>query len=413
MAASLTANLQSLTMTATDSDNMSQSTTNPIIDLLESDTAASLTSYPASSASRPSSASSAPSDDLSKAQLPGAPISPLFEVRDTPTAGRAVFATQDIGADTLLWRAEDLTVFALLREYKREVCRQCFAYDYGRDLRIRDQVVGFAFCSEECQKKWHQETGELGVQAWTEVEKLVKKRSKEDNELVDIGLPRPQANEIAEAWEETKAQAELVRASRMAQLGGEGVKITKQHRKAVQKALQQPIQPDVMSFCVSGLVARYNHPDKWEHVLSLAVDSTPYSNADNLKAFTRTYLHLLAILPLRLLFLATPETFHQLISHDSHNSFGIRSLEDEGSEFFGYGCWPSASYFNHSCGPNIVKRREDRVWEFRAAKDIASGEEMNITYLGGEEKDMPRDARMSILRKNWGFDCGCKRCQEA
>ncbi|KAF4879268.1 putative protein lysine methyltransferase SET6 [Colletotrichum siamense] len=400
-------------MTATDSDNMSQSTTNPIIDLLESDTAASLTSYPASSVSRPSSASSAPSDDLSKAQLPGAPISPLFEVRDTPTAGRAVFATQDIGADTLLWRAEDLTVFALLREYKREVCGQCFAYDYGRDLRIRDQVVGFAFCSEECQKKWHQETGELGVQAWTEVEKLVKKRSKEDNELVDIGLPRPQANEIAEAWEETKAQAELVRASRMAELGGEGVKITKQHRKAVQKALQQPIQPDVMGFCVSGLVARYNHPDKWEHVLSLAVDSTPYSNADNLKAFTRTYLHLLAILPLRLLSLATPETFHQLISHDSHNSFGIRSLEDEGSEFFGYGCWPSASYFNHSCGPNIVKRREDRVWEFRAAKDIATGEEMNITYLGGEEKDMPRDARMSILRKNWGFDCGCKRCQKA
>lgn len=401
-AASLATKLQSLTMDPA----------------AESDTAPSLTSYPASSASRPSSASSSPSlaptpDDRSKVLLPGAPVSPLFEVRDTSKAGRAVFATQDIPAGTLLWRADDLTVSVLLREYRREVCGHCFEYDYGRDLSVRDQAVGFAFCSGECQTKWKQETGAVGVQAWTEVEKLVKKRSKEDNEMVETDLPRPNEEEIARAWEETRAQAELIRTARTAGLDGHaGAPVTKQHRRAVQRALQQPIQPDVMSFCVGGVIARHNSPRKWDNLLSLAVDPTPYSNADNLAAFARSYLHLLAVLPPPLLPLLTPESLRLLCSRDSHNSFGIRSLEDEGSEFFGYGCWPGASYFNHSCAPNVEKRRESRAWEFRAARDVGAGEEINITYLGGEERSMSREERMATLRRNWGFDCGCGRCRE-
>ncbi|KAL0936802.1 uncharacterized protein CTRU02_209017 [Colletotrichum truncatum] len=399
----------------------------------DSDIATPLTSYPASSASRPSSVSSAPSltaayDDQSKPVLPGAPTSSLFEIRDTPTAGRAVFATQHIDKNTLLLRADDLTLSVLLREYRREVCGQCFTYDYGRDLSIRDQAVGFAFCSSECRAKWQKETGEVGVQAWTEVEKLVKKRSKEDNDMVDIDLPRPDAKEITQAWEDTHAQAELIRTARMAELAGnvqdkngqQGLTengkniglVTKQQRKAILKALQQPIQADVMSFCVGGIIARYNSPQRWENLLSLAIHSSPYRSTDDLRAFTRTYLHLLSILPLPLLSLTTPETLFLISSRDSHNSFGIRSLEDEGSEFFGYGCWPSASYFNHSCGPNIEKVRDGRAWEFRAGKDIEMGEEINITYLGGEERNLSRDKRMFTLKRNWGFDCGCKRCRE-
>ena len=71
----------------------------------------------------------------------GAPVTTLFEIRDTPTAGRAVFALQDILADTVIWRSSDLTLSVLLREYRREVCGQCFDYGYGRDLSIRDKEV--------------------------------------------------------------------------------------------------------------------------------------------------------------------------------------------------------------------------------------------------------------------------------
>jgi SET and MYND domain-containing protein len=71
--------------------------------------------------------------------------------------------------------------------------------------------VGFAFCSEACQNKWREENAEVGIQAWTAVETLVKKRSKEDSDMVDIDLPRPKAKEIQHAWENVAAQAALIR----------------------------------------------------------------------------------------------------------------------------------------------------------------------------------------------------------
>jgi hypothetical protein len=392
------------------------STMNPTND------SASATASSTCSISRPSSISSAPSIEPSKSLPAGAPVTVLFEIRNTPNAGRAVFASQDIPAGDLLWRSDDLTLSVLLREYRREVCGQCFEYEYGRDLSVRAQTVGFAFCSKDCQERWKQWNGDVGVQAWTAIEKLVKGRSKEDNEMVDTGLPRPTSNEIKKAWESVAAQAALIRTAREGDqtksnpvdgdvIEREPVQLTKQHRKALQKALQQRISPDVMSFCVSGIVWRYNCPQDWEKFLALADDQTPYHSADDLQAFIRSYLHLLAVLPLPLLPFVTPETIFLFSSRDSHNSFGIRSLEDEGSEFFGYGCWPAASYFNHSCEPNIEKNREGRTWFFKAGKDIEKGEELNITYLSGEERQLSRAQRMLRLKKNWGFDCGCTKCK--
>ncbi|KAF2748275.1 SET domain-containing protein [Sporormia fimetaria CBS 119925] len=352
---------------------------------------------------------------------PGAPVSPLFSIRETPHAGRAVFATTSIPEGTLLYRADDLTLSVLLREYRREVCGQCFAYEYGRDLQIRDKIVGFAFCSPQCRDMWTEEHGPVGVQAWAAVEKLVKGRSKEDSELVDSRLPRPTKKEIKAAWDTVAAQAGLIRMARQGERDAnvpsgatstEGVQVTKQHRKALQKALLQPISPDIMSFCVSGILWLYQKPGEKARLLALASDETPYHNNDDLQAFVRTYLHLLAVLPLPLMPLVTPETLFTLSQRDSHNSFGIRSLEDDGSEFFGYGCWPAASYFNHSCGPNVEKRREGRIWEFRAGQAIDQGEELNITYLSGEERKLSRGKRMLVLKKNWGFDCACARCEE-
>jgi SET and MYND domain-containing protein len=347
----------------------------------------------------------------------GAPSTPLFAIRPTPFAGRAVFAVQHITASTPLWRATDLSLAVLLREYRREVCAQCFFYDRGRDLPIRSPGTGFAFCTPQCSDEWERGNGEVGTQAWRAVEALVKKRSKEDGEMVELGLPRPGEEEIQEAWESAEARAVLIRAAREAEKprgeGEEAVRVTKVHRRAVASALQAKISPDVMAFIVSGVVWRHNAAsEQWDALLALADDTTPYHSADDLAAFTRSYLHLLATLPLPLLPLLNPGTVFTLSSRDSHNSFGIRSLDDEGSEFFGYGCWPSASYFNHSCGPNVEKAREGREWVFRAGRDIAAGEELNITYLSGEERRDSREKRMQTLKRNWGFDCGCHRCRE-
>ncbi|KAF2024062.1 SET domain-containing protein [Setomelanomma holmii] len=382
------------------------------MDAVESQPSAPASIYTVSSISRPSSCSPVPPAEPPSALPAGIPVSPLFEVRQTRTAGRAVFATQDIPKDTFIWRSDDLTLSVLLREYRREVCGHCFGYEYGRDLAIRDQDVGFAFCSKACLYTWRDWNGEIGVQAWTAVEKLTKNRAKEDNEMVDEDLARPRGREIRKAWASVEAQAALIRTAREAEMDNT-IQVTKQHRKAMSRALQAPITPDVMSFCVSGLLFYYTHPSDWENILALAEDQTPYHSTEDLDAFTRAYLHLLAILPLPLLPLATASNVLILSSRDSHNSFGIRSLEDEGSEFFGYGCWPAASYFNHSCGPNVEKRREGQVWEFRAGRDIEKGDELCITYLSGEERKLSRGKRMLRLRKTWGFECACERCDIA
>ncbi|KAL1652085.1 hypothetical protein SLS58_000209 [Diplodia intermedia] len=93
-----------------------------------------------------------------------------------------------------------------------------------------------------------------------------------------------------------------------------------------------------------------------------------------------------------------------LATRDSMNSFGIRSLDDEGAEFFGYGVWTSASYFNHSCSPNVEKKRVGRAWHFTACRDVRKGEELCITYLSGEERALNTDARRKLLANSWGFN---------
>ncbi|CBX91445.1 hypothetical protein IAQ61_010795 [Plenodomus lingam] len=386
------------------------------MDTLSDYSAPATASDSAPSTSRRSSLSLAPASKSNDTLPIGVPTCSLFEIRQTQFAGRAVFASQDIGAGTVIWRSDDLTLSVLLREYRREVCGQCFKYDYGRDLEIRDKDVGFAFCSKTCREKWIVDNGEVGVQAWAAVEKLTKGRGKEDSEMVELDLPRPKSKDIKEAWETVAAQAALIRIAREGE-GDKGdgekgaVQITKQHKKALQKALQQQITPDVMTFCLGGILWRYHHAADWQRVLALAADETPYHSTDDLEAFTRTYVALLAILPLPLLPLVTSEMIFTLSSRDSHNSFGVRSLEDDGSEFFGYGCWPAASYFNHSCHPNVEKQRDGRAWTFRARRAIAKGDELCITYLSGEERKLSRAKRMLRLKKTWGFDCSCERCE--
>lgn len=119
----------------------------------------------------------------------GAPVSPLFAVQETPSAGRAVFATLDIAKGTPLWVADTPSANVILREYRRELCAQCFTYNRGREWKIRDNSVGFAFCSISCRQQWMDALGEEGVQAWKAVEKLNKGCSRK-REMVDASKYR-------------------------------------------------------------------------------------------------------------------------------------------------------------------------------------------------------------------------------
>ncbi|EPS39101.1 hypothetical protein H072_7118 [Dactylellina haptotyla CBS 200.50] len=356
----------------------------------------------------------------------GAPISSRFHIKTTPTAGRAVFATNPIPKGTPLVTAEDCLAPVILRIYRKEVCGWCYAYNLGRPMPFRAPDIGFAFCSTECEAKFRSDAGDIGVQAWTAVELLTRKSTRrveriENDILTDIDAPRPNPCEIQAAWLKAELHGEAIRLARLATTDA-----TKPP-KAIRKAFSTPPAVDILPFFLSVLLSAHHHPDTTTaHISALASTQTPYPHASDLRADTTSYLHLLSILPLPLLPLLTPTLCLNLTSQNAHNSFGIRSshiapfqsplsADPDGDEFFGYGTWPSASYFNHSCAPNLEKKRVGRVWYFSAGRAIESHEELCISYLGGEERSWSLDRRKDWLSRNWGFECTCQKCsaQEA
>ncbi|KAL1866675.1 Histone-lysine N-methyltransferase set-6 [Diaporthe australafricana] len=167
---------------------------------------------------------------------------------------------------------------------------------------------------------------------------------------------------------------------------------------------------DVVSFQLNAVMAQQLDREQWPTILALEGDACPYRSAVDLERHITSYYFLALVLPDELARIASAEMLSTVKCREVRNSFGIRSLDDEGCEFFGWGVWPSASYFNHNCDPNTDKERVERTWVFRAKRDIAAGEEICISYLG---KDMGilQEERNALLKKTWGFDCVCQRCR--
>lgn len=351
--------------------------------------------------SRPS-AMADPSEPASKPQP--------FVIRETPGAGRGAFATQDIAAGGTILTADDLNAHILLREYRGEVCWECFAYDRGRKLPVRDALRGLTFCTTGCEDRWKQRQDEVCLDAWEAVEKLLKGGG--NGKEPTFKALKPTAEEVDKRWKVAEKSAAAILKYRLTPgpKGAPGKATADSGFQEFREALSRPRAADALNFQLRALLARYYHPGRWSDMLVLAEEPCPYWDQSELERDIRAHLHLVCILPEPLLPLASRETLRTVKTREVHNSFGIRSLEDEGSEFFGFGVWPSASYFNHSCDPNVTKNRVGRTWVFTATADVSTGDELSISYLGGDES-LSRPDRQDRLKKVWGFDCACPRCK--
>ncbi|KDQ53917.1 hypothetical protein JAAARDRAFT_197024 [Jaapia argillacea MUCL 33604] len=107
-----------------------------------------------------------------------------------------------------------------------------------------------------------------------------------------------------------------------------------------------------------------------------------------------------------------PLSVRELQARDAGNSFGIWQQPSGGeSEMFGWGIWVSASFFNHSCDPNVHKVRNGRIFEFYTSSDVEEGEELCISY-GFIDDDLDVKERREGLKESWYFECECSRCLE-
>lgn len=81
--------------------------------------------------------------------------------------------------------------------------------------------------------------------------------------------------------------------------------------------------------------------------------------------------------------------------------------EDTGSAVF-----RTFSFVNHSCNPNafsIFSTKANRQTVY-AGWDIKAGQQIFISYFGGNEDFMTREQRLEQTRRDWGFACTCYIC---
>jgi SET and MYND domain-containing protein len=69
----------------------------------------------------------------------------------------------------------------------------------------------------------------------------------------------------------------------------------------------------------------------------------------------------------------------------------------------------SASFFNHSCTPNVVDHAaKNGIILFMAKRDIVAGEELFISYVA---ENASREFRQQMLALQYGFACRCDKCR--
>jgi hypothetical protein len=86
------------------------------------------------------------------------------------------------------------------------------------------------------------------------------------------------------------------------------------------------------------------------------------------------------------------------------NAFGIWN---KGDKCTATAVVPTASFFNHNCAPNVLRKMFNRTACFFALRDIAAGEALCICYV---DADWARSDRVEYLEAHYKFRCGCARC---
>jgi hypothetical protein len=325
-----------------------------------------------------------------------------------PGAGLSCYAIKDLPASTKVLDTRRSPIAGVIcQAFRKEVCAWCFSYNRGNILKHKLETGGRNsrgvawFCQTSCIEAWRNEVTEEGVRASIAVEEA----------LTRLHLTRPgveegsscTASDIDSAWKEALSVSERILKDRK--------------RRSLACPILRPACFDIddSRFILSGLISFQRNAEAISEVLQLGPSWSPYlASKSKLAQHTDIFHFLISALPLDSPVLAytTPYFITALITRDSGNSFGIWDLQLAGQELFGYAMYPCASYFNHSCSPNLQKRRIGRFYTFTTCREVEEGEELCISYLGGAERELDTRSRQGRLKDGWFFDCSCTRCRE-
>lgn len=372
-------------------------------------------------------------------------LGPSCTIRKTEQAGRCVFATRDIPKDTTLLAVDKPFATTVFDHFRKELCGVCSKYD-GSNLKVklptRDGKKKLRwFCSDACRDIWVAEAGPEGMEVTEIAEDLVHRatRAKPSKTAQGIESGRKSGaslSDIVRSWtsalEDGNRIQDLRRQASTASTEKSRAKLLRSAADGVPPLSREQDDGDIIRFLADAVVRRFQSSrmseaqqteDLWLAAMALAPSLQPYTRGTqsspgriNLASHIRIYLHFCLTFPVDLLPFVTPSTIVGAISRDAGNSFGYWSSDFEQDPevardgyLLGYAVYPQASFFNHSCAPTVKKDRIGRRWEFYAIRDIKEGEELCISYLGGDER-LPLIERQAKLKHGWYFTCHCPQC---
>lgn len=364
----------------------------------------------------------------------------MLEITRLPNKGRAYVATTDIPQDTLLCISEPLAT-TVSQEWTPETCMWCFHFSYPKKQKVKavteDQCKqwnismryfkDFFFCSDRCKQLCinsfdHHWDTLLGIYYRIELEFLhennsltIKKGSVSSiDESIDIKDDHALSTWLSYAWDCTTKDVDLYK-----ELDEVDKPMLRLIATCLVKQLQGSTQFESL-FDIQDNELTYFRQLYQNHQLPIVQDNK------------ETYLSILPqplidVMALYCTFIRAcryknnhiptlPHVHHTIFRsiyfRERANSFGLwengeqEEITDD-LELLGYGIYPSAVYFNHSCDPNVLKKRDGRTFKFISKRYIRKGEEACISY--GQVDDSVENRR-SRLWEHYHFICQCSRC---
>ena len=358
-------------------------------------------------------------------------LSPFFQVSQTKYGGRGCFASTSIPKGTEIHSSYPISV-TISKPFKKEVCTNCFHYDNGKTLKTKlskslgtKQVFTLFFCTEQCKQKFiDEDINGVYTIALLNIEKYYLQGLKKPDE--DLKVPSQNVLQIIDeewskvaVWESKmlstkpiKRMNEIPRISETEYIDikyivGVVFKLFKyENQKPVESKglLEQILFPELTS----------NESSKVELNLFTLLQSTELEKVVRYPYLLYSYINMYKFIKLtsceELQPFITSSIFRSILGKNLSNAFGIWSdtCEAEDKEYFGFGVFPSCSFFNHSCDPNIKKARVNNRILFRTTRDIEKDEELCIDY-GNYLNENVLKRREELAE--WFFDCGCGKCE--
>lgn len=350
-------------------------------------------------------------------------ISTNFRVSETKYGGKGCFSYGEIPRGSTILVSKPLA-FTISKEFKKEVCHFCFAYNNGRAMKTKFSLPGFknqsiCFCSDDCLQQFQKvEDYQLYTSSLLNVEKnyINHQMDEEEPGYNDVGAS-DFIHLIKQKWEQVEewdTQVKNMKSTKWPKLIPHITESEYSDIKYCLGVLHKMLLKDKHSFVSDKFLDNLEGSEYLSFEMSLfeLLQSNEVLKVLRFRNLLDSYIRIFKFLrltsPPEFQKFITPLNVRLMIGNNLTNAFGIWTLDSGDKEFLGFGVYPSGSFFNHSCEPNIIKKRINNELHFITLRDIEKNEELCIDY--GNYLDEPVEIRRKQLSE-WFFTCACQRCE--